>query len=459
METKLRGVLLDLDGTLANTEDYQYLYAQNKPLEEILEFKLYNYLSPILKTIPWGEFIDYYIRAQKEVKGELKGTAASHSRYLYIQKTLELCGVSFIPGIIQRGYDYYFDEMLRKTVLYPGVLDVLKVFKYNRLKTCMVTDFTADVQLRKVRKLGIMRYIDYLVTSEEAGADKPHPEQALLALRKLHLQQEEVVIIGNNPKTDIALAEGIKMKSILFDPRKLYQDKEGKETFYTQNFTEVPKLLKLETKKFSRKKLLVLDFVGTLTNEKDMIEEVLCTFIHKDPAYVAAEYQLFRRGLLEEAAFWYKMGIGDMKKAYRAIDASITIKKSVVSLLKRLQEEYTLVLLTDFPRHWGKQIIENRGLGKLFNQVIFGGDTKFSKPDPDLYLYLLGLYPEVNPENVTLVDDTPAALATGRDFLMTTILISNQKATYSVFVPDHMTNDVLHIESLLNKGERLIDMR
>lgn len=453
--TKLRGVLLDLDGTLANTEDYNYLYAKDKKTEELLEYKLYQYLSPILKVIPWEEFIELYVRAQKEVKAELKGTAASHSRYLYIQKTLELCGINFVPDIIQRAYDFYFDEMLRRTTTYPGVVEVLKIMKYNQLKTCMVTDFTADMQIKKVRKLGIMKYIDYMVTSEEAGADKPHPEQALLALKKLHLQQDEVVVIGNNPKTDIELAVGMKMKSILFDPRGLYAGKKGKETFYTQDFMEIPKLLNIKARKFSRKKLLVLDFVGTLTNEKHMIEEVLGTFIHKDSAFVSAEYQLFRQGQREEAAFWYKMGIGDITKAHKSIDASITIRKSVVSLLKRLSDHYTLVLLTDFPRQWGRAILKDRGIDTLFDATIFGGDTEFKKPSAELYAHLLSLYPDVNPENITLVDDTPAALATGRDLLMQTILIENSKAQHSVFVPDSTADDVIDIEDLLKKNERV----
>lgn len=452
---KLRGVLLDLDGTLANTEDYNYLYAKDKRTEELLEYKLYQYLSPVLKVIPWEEFIDLYTRAQKEVKAELRGTAASHNRYLFIQKTLELCGINFVPDIIQRAYDYYFDEMLRRTTVYPGVVEVLKSMKYNQLKTCMVTDFTADMQIKKVRKLGIMKYIDYMVTSEEAGADKPHPEQALLALKKLHLQQDEVVVIGNNPKTDIELAAGMKMKSILFDPRGLYTNQKGKETFYTQNFNEIPKLLGIKEKQFSERKLLVLDFVGTLTNEKNIIEEVLCTFIHKEPAFVSAEYQLFRQGQIEEAAFWYKLGISEMTKAHKSIDASVTIRKSVVALLNRLAKNYTLVLLTDFPRQWGRSIMKDRGVDKLFDAMIFGGDTEFKKPDAQLYSHLLTLYPDINPENITLIDDTPAALATGRDLLMQTILIEGGKVPHSVFVPDSATNDVTKIEALLDRDERV----
>lgn len=452
---KLRGVLLDLDGTLANTEDYNFLYAKNIPTEELLEYKLYKYLTPVLKVISWDEFIELYSRAMKEVKAELYGTAASHNRYLYIQRTLELCGINFVPEIIQRAVDFYFDEMLKKTHLYDGVLQALRVFKYNHLKTCMVTDFTADVQIKKIRKLGITKYIDYMVTSEEAGADKPHVEQAVIAVKKLHLRQDEVVMIGNNPKTDIELAHRFGMKSILFDPRGLYTEKKGKEDFYTQNFLEIIPHLGMQERKYSAKKLLVIDFVGTLTNEKSMIEEVLGTFVHKDSAYISAEYQLLRQGTISEAEFWYKMGISDMAKAYRAIDASITIRKSVVALLTRLKKHYKLVLLTDFPGKWGRKIFEDRGIANLFDSMYFGGDTDMTKPDPRLYEWLMAQYPDVCPENVTLIDDTQAALSSGRDALMHTILVENKSSTHSAFVPDSSVQDFLDIEEQLTKNERV----
>jgi len=103
-------------------------------------------------------------------------------------------------------------------------------------------------------------------------------------------------MIGNSPKADIELAYRLGIKSILIDPQGLYKNKKGKETHYTQDFMDVPKFLGITLQKFSRKKLVILDFVGTLTNEKQMISDVLCAFVHRDSALVSAEYQLFRQG-------------------------------------------------------------------------------------------------------------------------------------------------------------------
>jgi len=453
---KLRGVLMDLDGTLSNLEDYIYLYAsKSQKTEDLIEYRLYEFLQPVLKVISWDEFIELYLRAIKEVRAELVGTASAHSRYLYIQKTLELCGINFVPDIIQRGVDFYYDDLLKRAGLYPGVLDALKAFKYNQLKTCIVTDSPAEIQIKKIRKLGIMKYVDFLVTSEEAGADKPHIEPGLLALKKLHLRQDEVVMIGNSAKTDIELAYRLGIKSILFDPRGLYDPNKGKETHYSRDFNEIPGLLGVKVRKFSRKKLLLIDFVGTLTTEKNMISHILATFVHKDPALISAEYQLLRQGQIAEPEFWYRLGVGEIAKAHRAIDAAITVRRSVVSLLTRLKKKYSLVLLTDFPTQWGRKIMEERGLAKLFTLMIFGGDSPFTKPDPRLYGYVLEKFPDVNPENVTVIDDTPEALSTGRELLMQTILVQGERNGQSVFVPDSVVKDVLDIEEALEKHEKV----
>lgn len=448
----LKGLLLDLDGTLANTEEYSYAYARNKPLEEILEYKLYRYMLPILKIVTWEEFIELYTRAQKEIKQELVGTAASHNRYLYIQRTLELCGINFVPDIIQRSVDFYFDEMLKKTVLFDGVLDVLKQFKYNQLTTCIVTDFTADVQIKKIRKLGITKYIDFMVTSEEVGADKPHVEQAVVALKKMHLTQDEVVMIGNNPKTDIELAQRIAMKSVLFDNYGYYEDKSAMATYYVKNFSEIPALLKMPPQKYSRKKLLVLDFIGTLTNEKHITDEVLRPFVHKELSYLRAEYELFKRNQISEAEFWYKMGIGDIEKARKSICAAITIRKSVIKMVERLSKSYKIVLLSDFPAVWGNMILQERAVKQLFDTVIFTSDLAVHKPNKQLFERVLTGFTDICPENITVVDNNAAALASCRELLMRTIYVRNDHVSHNTaFVPDDVISDVLELEKVVTK--------
>jgi len=76
-----------------------------------------------------------------------------------------------------------------------------------------VTDLTAQIQLQKWQKLGLQRYIDFLVSSEEAGVEKPSPYIFELALDKLQLKAHEVIMIGDNANKDIAGANALQIKA------------------------------------------------------------------------------------------------------------------------------------------------------------------------------------------------------------------------------------------------------
>jgi putative hydrolase of the HAD superfamily len=52
-------------------------------------------------------------------------------------------------------------------------------------------------------QLKIDSLVDWIVSSEEAGVEKPHPYIFHLALRKMGLDQKEVLMIGDSQQKDI----------------------------------------------------------------------------------------------------------------------------------------------------------------------------------------------------------------------------------------------------------------
>ena len=73
------------------------------------------------------------------------------------------------------------------------------------------TNMLADIQMEKLEYLGIADKVDCLVTSEEAGVDKPGSAIFLLAMHKCRCLPEETVMVGDNFTHDIqgALDVGI----------------------------------------------------------------------------------------------------------------------------------------------------------------------------------------------------------------------------------------------------------
>ena len=79
------------------------------------------------------------------------------------------------------------------------------------VKVAICTNMLADIQMEKLEYLGIADKVDCLVTSEEAGVDKPGSAIFWLAMHKCRCLPEETVMVGDNFTHDIqgALDVGI----------------------------------------------------------------------------------------------------------------------------------------------------------------------------------------------------------------------------------------------------------
>ena len=64
------------------------------------------------------------------------------------------------------------------------------------------------------------KYLNHLVTSEEAGCEKPGQNIFRLALEKLNLEANEVCMIGDNFDKDIIGASNVSIQSIWLNRTK-----------------------------------------------------------------------------------------------------------------------------------------------------------------------------------------------------------------------------------------------
>lgn len=124
-----------------------------------------------------------------------------------------------------------------------GVLSTLKQLKKQNYMIAIVSDMTTHIQLRKLKKLKITKYIDYLVTSEEAGSEKPHSIMFLLALNKLRLKPEEVIMVGDSLISDIEGANSVGIPTALIKKGRFY--KQSEESYQKPNIVikEIPEIL------------------------------------------------------------------------------------------------------------------------------------------------------------------------------------------------------------------------
>lgn len=225
---KYKALLLDIDNTLY---DYNKTHAIAK--KSVIEFCKNKF------NIDETTILRAYEQARKKVHTELSETAASHNRLLYFQKMCELLELNPLEHSIDI-YNIYWDTFLENIEPFDGVYKLLEKYKN---KICLVTDLTAHIQYRKIKKLKLDEYCDTIVTSEEAGKEKPHPYMFLLALQKLNLKASEVCMIGDSFKKDILGAESLNIDTIWFNHEQKYEHYESIKIKETQTIKEILELI------------------------------------------------------------------------------------------------------------------------------------------------------------------------------------------------------------------------
>lgn len=149
------------------------------------------------------KFDESFGMARNAVKERLRGTASSHSRLLYFQRMLEMMGLGSQVLLALDMEQTYWRTFLSNAKLFEGVKEFLDDLRIAGIPSAIVTDLTAQIQFRKMVYFGLDHYFDYIVTSEEAGFDKPHHSPFEIAFHKMQPKGSCIWMIGDNPETDI----------------------------------------------------------------------------------------------------------------------------------------------------------------------------------------------------------------------------------------------------------------
>ncbi len=196
-------VIFDTDNTL-----YRYDPPHKKALAAV-EAK-----ATALLGVGRAQFTEALEQAREMVKARLGNTASSHSRLLYFQRAVEILGLKTQLLLTLDLEQTYWRTFLTQSELFPGVRNFVGALRQQGIHTAIITDLTSQIQFRKIIYFGLDDLFDYVVTSEEAGADKPGAEPFELALEKLGTPGERTWMIGDDPVTDILGARCFDMATL-----------------------------------------------------------------------------------------------------------------------------------------------------------------------------------------------------------------------------------------------------
>lgn len=162
-----------------------------------------NVLSPVRERSPEEQF-EVYTRYQKTVLAEA-GVNVDEELILKIM------------GRLQQLYSSM------TFVIFDDVLSTLKLLKEKNLTLGLLTNLNRDID-SVCQKLGVKPYLDFTVTSAEAGADKPQPPIFRLALERARVAAAEAVHVGDQYKLDVVGAREVGIKPLLIDRADVYPE-------------------------------------------------------------------------------------------------------------------------------------------------------------------------------------------------------------------------------------------
>ena len=114
-----------------------------------------------------------------------------------------------------RGFDTHM-------VLYDDVLPALTDLKERGIRLGLISNFDQDITAL-FEKLGLSPLLEVVVTSQDAGYNKPHPEIFKAALQRAGVDAAEAAYVGDQYQVDVEGANGVGMKGILLDRNGYYQ--------------------------------------------------------------------------------------------------------------------------------------------------------------------------------------------------------------------------------------------
>ena len=109
-----------------------------------------------------------------------------------------------------------------KVVLFDDVLPALDALRKRSLTLGILSNVQRDAG-GMLGELGITSYIDVLMTSREANADKPEPGIFLAALERAQVEPAEAIHVGDQYNVDVVGAKGVNIRPLLLDRYGYYE--------------------------------------------------------------------------------------------------------------------------------------------------------------------------------------------------------------------------------------------
>ena len=160
---------------------------------------------------------DVFFNRENELRPLAERSEEERSEFFshYEQMILENAGVPVSLHLASQVWKLAI-AVPKDFIPYDDVIPALSQLHQQGYQLAVLSNLRRDMS-ELCQRLGLAPYLDFYVSSAEAGAEKPHAAVFLSALGKAGVAPNEVVHVGDQHRSDVLGARGVGIHPVLLD--------------------------------------------------------------------------------------------------------------------------------------------------------------------------------------------------------------------------------------------------
>jgi len=222
-------ILVDADDTLFDFEKVEKAAFERSfmKMEHNLDVEGMKQKYTIINKLLWND-VEKGLLSSKQVRVE---------RFRRLFHDLE---ISFSADQFS---DLFIKYLSEGVFLLEGAEEICKYLS-SKYTVVIVTNGIKEVQLSRLERSSIKKYISDIIISEEVGVSKPDPRIFEFALKKLnHSDKSNVLMIGDSLSSDIQGGVNFGIDTCWFNPKNIENTTSLKPTYHIQRIDQLFKIL------------------------------------------------------------------------------------------------------------------------------------------------------------------------------------------------------------------------
>ena len=137
-----------------------------------------------------------------------------YSGWRNIHKSLIENAVFRTAPTFEEYMDFVVEQFHHNAVSFPEAVPMLEELKRQGFKTALITNGHHSLQYKKVDMLGLRDVFDEIIVSGDTDFEKPDERIFLLMAKRLGVEADEMIYVGDHPVNDIEGATKAGCKTI-----------------------------------------------------------------------------------------------------------------------------------------------------------------------------------------------------------------------------------------------------